>query len=55
MKKKDVFLTLIAIAALFGVACFVQTEMDSYIRRIVNLCLVYAIIGLSMKDRKSVV
>lgn len=40
MKKKDVFLTLIAIAALFGVACFVQTEMDSYIRRIVNLCLV---------------
>ena len=48
MKKKDVFLTLIAIAALFGVACFVQTEMDSYIRRIVNLCLVYAIIGLSM-------
>ena len=39
MKKKDVFLTLIAIAALFGVACFVQTEMDSYIRRIVNLCL----------------
>ena len=42
------YLTLIAIAALFGVACFVQTEMDSYIRRIVNLCLVYAIIGLSM-------
>lgn len=28
MKKKDVFLTLIAIAALFGVACFVQTEME---------------------------
>ena len=31
MKKKDVFLTLIAIAALFGVACFVQTEMDRLI------------------------
>ena len=45
-EKEDVFLTLIAIAALFGVACFVQTEMDSYIRRIVNLCLVYAIIRL---------
>lgn len=47
-KKKDVMLTILCVVALFGVACFVQEEMDSYIRRIVNLCLVYAIIGLSM-------
>ena len=48
MKKRDMILTIIGIIALFGLAFFVQEEMDSYIRRIVNLCLVYAIIGLSM-------
>ena len=48
MKKRDMLLTIIGIIALFGLAFFVQEEMDSYIRRIVNLCLVYAIIGLSM-------
>mgnify|MGYP000382197478 FL=1 len=41
-------LTIAGIIVLFGIAFFVQEEMDSYIRRIVNLCLVYAIIGLSM-------
>lgn len=46
--KKKIILTLLALVALFGVATFIQTEMDSYIRRIVNLCLIYAIIGLSM-------
>ena len=48
MKKRDMILTIVGIIALFGLAFFVQEEMDSYIRRIVNLCLVYAIIGLSM-------
>ena len=48
MNKKNLLLTLIAMVAMFLLAHFVQTEMDSYIRRIVNLCLIYAIIGLSM-------
>ena len=47
-KKRDALLTIAGIIVLFGLAFFVQEEMDSYIRRIVNLCLVYAIIGLSM-------
>ena len=47
-RKRDALLTIAGIIVLFGLAFFVQEEMDSYIRRIVNLCLVYAIIGLSM-------
>ena len=46
--KRNVMLTIAALVVLFGLACFVQAEVDSYIRRIVNLCLIYAIIGLSM-------
>ena len=46
--KRNIMLTLAALVVLFGLACFVQAEVDSYIRRIVNLCLIYAIIGLSM-------
>lgn len=41
-------LSIVALIVLFAAACFIQTEMDSYIRRVVNLCLIYAIIGLSM-------
>ena len=33
---------------LFAGACYAQFELDSYLRRIINLCLIYAIIGLSM-------
>ena len=44
-EKRDALLTIAGIIVLFGLAFFVQEEMDSYIRRIVNLCLVYAIIG----------
>ena len=46
--KRNIMLTLAALVVLFGVACFAQTEIDSYVRRIINLCLIYAIIGLSM-------
>lgn len=35
-------------AAFFALAWYVNFETDSYIRRVVNLCMVYAIIGLSM-------
>ena len=46
--KRDLILSVILLVVLFGAACFVNFEMDSYIRRVVNLCLIYAIIGLSM-------
>ena len=48
MKKRNLLFSIIAVIVLFGVANFVQLEMDAYIRRIVNLCMIYAIIGLSM-------
>lgn len=47
-KKRNILLSIVAIIVLFGVANFIQLEMDAYVRRIVNLCLIYAIIGLSM-------
>lgn len=47
-KKRDLLLTMILVAGLFALAWYVNFETDSYLRRIVNLCLVYAIIGLSM-------
>lgn len=46
--KRDILLTVVGLVAMFGFACFAQLEMDSYVRRITNLCLIYAIIGLSM-------
>lgn len=47
-KKRDLILTVILIIALFGVATYANFEMGRYARRIVNLSLIYAIIGLSM-------
>ena len=46
--KRDLILSAILLIVLFCVSWFVNGELDSYIRRIVNLCLIYAIIGLSM-------
>lgn len=46
--KRNMLLTVAGIAVLFGAACFAQLELDSYLRRVINLCLIYAIIGLSM-------
>lgn len=46
--KRDLILSVILLIVLFGAASYVNFEMDSYIRRVVNLCLIYAIIGLSM-------
>ena len=46
--KRDLILSAIVLIVLFGLSWFVNIELDSYIRRIVNLCLIYAIIGLSM-------
>ena len=46
--KRDLILSAILLIVLFCVSWFVNGELDSYVRRIVNLCLIYAIIGLSM-------
>ena len=46
--KRDILLTVAGLVVLFGAACYAQFEMGSYVRRIINLCLIYAIIGLSM-------
>lgn len=46
--KKNMLLTLAGVLILFAFSCYAQFGLDSYIRRIINLCLIYAIIGLSM-------
>ena len=46
--KRDLILSGILLIVLFALSWFANSELDSYIRRIVNLCLIYAIIGLSM-------
>lgn len=46
--KRDILLTVVGVLVLFAGACYAQMELDSYIRRVLNLCLIYAIIGLSM-------
>ncbi|MGE4588294.1 MAG: branched-chain amino acid ABC transporter permease [Acidaminococcaceae bacterium] len=46
--KRNLILTILLLIGCFALAWYVNFETDSYIRRIVNLCMVYAIIGLSM-------
>ena len=46
--KRNFLLTVVSILVLFGLSFVVQDGVDTYIRRIINLCLIYAIIGLSM-------
>ena len=48
MSKRNMILTVVGIVVLFAGACYAPFELDSYLRRIINLCLIYAIIGLSM-------
>jgi branched-chain amino acid transport system permease protein len=48
MKKRNLLLSSLLSWPCSAWRNFVQTEMDAYIRRIVNLCMIYAIIGLSM-------
>ncbi len=48
MTKRNILLTVAGIVVLFALACYAQFGLDSYFRRVINLCLIYAIIGLSM-------
>ena len=48
-KKKNIIFTIIALVVLFGGACVAQFALDAYLRRVANLCMIYAIIGLSLQ------
>lgn len=47
-KKKKMVLTLVAIIVLGICVCGGNVLLDSYLKRILNLCAIYAILGLSM-------
>ena len=49
MKKQDYILSAIALIVMFAAACYAQFGLDAYLRRVANLCLIYAIIGLSLQ------
>lgn len=48
MKKRNVILTLIMIALIFLFLFYADKKLDAYKLRILNLCAVYTILGLSM-------
>ncbi|MCQ2361960.1 MAG: branched-chain amino acid ABC transporter permease [Acidaminococcaceae bacterium] len=49
MKKQNYLFTAIAVTVLFFAACYAQYGLDAYLRRVANLCMIYAIIGLSLQ------
>ena len=48
MKQKKTLLTLIAILILFGLVFLADQTLDPYKTRILNLCAIYVVLGLSM-------
>lgn len=48
MKKQDKILTVILLVALFVFLIIANLFLDSYIKRILNLCAIYTILALSM-------
>ncbi|SCY86542.1 branched-chain amino acid ABC transporter permease [Alkaliphilus peptidifermentans] len=48
MKKRDIILTIISISVLILFLMFANSRFDSYQIRILNLCAIYTILGLSM-------
>lgn len=48
LKQKNMMFYGILLVLAFALILFAQLTVDSYIRRILNLCLIYTIIGLSM-------
>lgn len=48
MKMRNLILNLISIALVFILIFFADKYLDSYIVRILNLCAIYTILGLSM-------
>lgn len=48
MKKRNLILNVVSILLLLGFLVFAHFNFDSYILRILNLCAIYTILGLSM-------
>lgn len=48
MKKRDYYLTVISLILLVIFLYFADRYMDAYIVRILNLCAIYTVLGLSM-------
>ena len=48
MKKQDIILSIVLIVGLFVFVLVADKFFDSYIRRVLNLCAIYAILALSM-------
>jgi len=48
MKKRDYYLTFISLTLLVIFLFFADKYMDAYIVRILNLCAIYTVLGLSM-------
>ena len=48
MSKRNMILTVVGLVVLFAGASYAPFELDSYLGSIIALCLIYAIIGLSM-------
>ncbi|MCQ2363383.1 MAG: branched-chain amino acid ABC transporter permease, partial [Acidaminococcaceae bacterium] len=49
MQKRDYLFSAIALVVLFAAACYAQFGLDAYLKRVANLCMIYAIIGLSLQ------
>ncbi len=48
MKKRDIYLTIIALLLFIGFIIYAHNYFDAYKLRILNLCAIYTVLGLSM-------
>ena len=48
-RTKNILFTVVALVVLFAGACYAQYGLDAYVKRVANLCMIYAIIGLSLQ------
>lgn len=48
MKKRDIYLTIISLLIFFVFIIYAHNSFDAYKLRILNLCAIYTILGLSM-------
>ena len=46
--KKNLIFTIISFVVLIGFLFYAQENMDNFTLRILNLCAIYAILGLSL-------
>jgi branched-chain amino acid transport system permease protein len=48
MKRRNIILTIISVLLLIAFLVYAQKNLDMYVVRILNVCAIYAILGLSM-------